>query len=104
MEADPNVLWRLESLVAQLEVAMRPEPEFVTAARAAAILGLGVKALRSAIQRGEVRVYHLGTSKRGRRRVHLPEVRTWALGTAFDPFEQARAAGDAAARSKKETT
>ena len=52
-----------------------------------------------AIQRGEVRVYHLGTPAGGRPRVHVPEVRAWALATAFDPLAEARFAGDAAARS-----
>ncbi len=54
-----------------------------------------------AIQRGEVRVYHLGTPAGGRPRVHVPEVRAWALGTACDPMAKVRAAGDAAARSHR---
>ena len=95
--ADP--IDRLESLIRRLDHATIRGPEFATVSQAARRLGIGSKALRMAIQRGEVRVYHLGTPAGGRPRVHVPEVRAWALATAFDPLAKVRAAGDAAARS-----
>ena len=94
-----TTLDRLDALVERLEKATTCEPEFATVAQAARRLGIGTKALRGAIQRGEILVYDLGTRARGRRRVHVPEVRAWALDTACDPMAKARAAGDAAARS-----
>lgn len=80
------------------------EPEFTTVARAARILGIGVKALRGAIQRKEIRVFHLGTASRGRPRIRMAEVREWALGTEFDPYEESRRRGEATARVAGNTT
>jgi excisionase family DNA binding protein len=98
MPTSPNAIDRLEALVERLERVTAPGPEFATVGQASELLGIGTKALRGAIQRGEIPVYHLGTRVGGRRRVHLPEVRSWALGTARDPLAEVRAAGDAAAR------
>lgn len=74
------------------------EPEFVTVACAAEVLGIGVKALRGAIQRKELRVFHLGAASHGRPRVCVAEVREWALSTEFDPYEESRRRGEATAR------
>ena len=90
---------RLRALIECLDTENVSGPEFATVAQAASRLGIGSKALRGAIQRGEIPVYHLGTCAAGRPRVHVPEVRAWALGTASDPMAKARAAGDGAARS-----
>ena len=92
---------RLRALIERLDTENVSGPEFATVAQAASRLGIGSKALRGAIQRGEIPVYHLGTCAAGRPRVHVPEVRAWALGTASDPMAKARAAGDAAARSQR---
>ncbi len=92
---------RLRALIERLDTENVSGPEFATAAQAARRLGIGTKALRGAIQRGEIPVYHLGTCAAGRPRVHVPEVRAWALGTACDPLAEARSAGDAAARSQR---
>src|SRR5262245_40567518 len=73
-------------------------PEFLTITQAAQVLGIGIKALRGAVGRGEIPVYRLGTSGMGRPRVHVPEVRTWALGTRYDPFARVRASAGVAAR------
>ena len=52
----------------RLEVVARPNsPEFATVAEAARALGIGTKALRGAVQRGEVSVYQLGTTYRAAR-------------------------------------
>ena len=80
-----------------------PLPEFATVAQAARRLGVGIKALRGAVQRGELRTYDLGTDAGGRPRVRVAEVRAWALGTARNPHADARAAGDAAARRTRES-
>jgi len=100
MPEPSNILDRLEELVGRLDEASATCPEFATVAEASRFLGIGVKALRGAIQRGEVPVYALGTRAAGRPRVHVPEVRAWALGTALDPLAAARAAGDVAARER----
>ncbi len=92
---------RLRALIERLDTENVSGPEFATVAQAASRLGIGSKALRGAIQRGEIPVYHLGTCAGGRPRVHVPEVRAWALGTASDPMAKARAAGDGAARSHR---
>ena len=93
-----DVLSVLRQIQERLDKNRVPEPEFATVVQAARRLGIGVKALRGAVQCGDLRVYHLGTRAGGRPRVHVPEIREWALGTACDPLEAARAAGDAAAR------
>lgn len=97
MHADSTLLDRLAALVERLEAATAPLPEFAPIIEAARRLGVGTKALRGAVQRGELRTYDLGT-RGGRPRVCVAEVREWALSTARDPLAEARAAGDAAAR------
>lgn len=94
----PDPIDRLEALIERFEAAAAHAPEFATVAQASRLLGIGIKAVRGAIHRGELLVYHLGTRSGGRLRVHVPEVRAWALSTAFDPLAEARAAGDAAGR------
>lgn len=95
--------WRqLFAAVERLKQVSSPGPEFATVEQAARRLGIGSKALRAAVQRGDVRVYTLGTPAGGRPRVHVPEVREWALGTAVDPHARARAAGDAAAKERRQ--
>ncbi len=96
----PCCCQRLEALAQRLEAVTAAEPEFATIAEAAERLGIGIKALRSAVQRGEVLAYHLGTRAGGRPRVLVSEVRSWALRTAFDPFAEARASGGVAARRR----
>lgn len=82
----------------RVESAGAPAPDFTTVADAAARIGVGEKALRGAVNRGEVPVYDLGTRAGGRRRVRLDEVREWALGTRIDPKANARETGDRVAR------
>lgn len=82
----------------QLSAVASADPEFATVVHAARRLGVGVKALRGAVRRGEVPAYALGT--RGRPRVCVAEVRAWALSTAIDRHAEARAAGDRAARER----
>ncbi len=91
---------RLEAVANQLERPTEPTPEFVTVARAASLIGIGEKALRGAVQRGEITVYDLGTDNGGRRRVRLDEVREWALQTRVDPMADARAAAEVAALAR----
>lgn len=93
------LLKRLEALAGRLEAISSPAPEFVTVAEASRRMGIGEKALRSAVRRGEVRAFALGTAGRGRPRVRLAEVREWAMGTVFDPQSRARRAGELAARA-----
>lgn len=89
---------RLERAIFAVEQATNGVKEFSTIAAAARQLGIGQKALRAAIRRGEVPVYALGTKSAGRPRVHIPEVRDWALSTQVDPFEAIRQSGKTAAR------
>ena len=91
-------LARIEVAVERLESAAVVVPEFVTVAVAAQHFGIGEKALRGAVARGEVRVFKLGTESGGRPRVRIDDVREWALSTVFDPSEEARRAGELAAR------
>lgn len=94
-----ELLARLEALVECFEsAAAARSPEFVTVADAARHLGIGEKALRGAVSRGEVRVFRLGTESGGRPRVRIDEVREWGLSTIFDPSDGARRAGELAAR------
>ena len=86
--------------IERIEAAAAPGPEFATVAQSARRLGIGVKALRGAIRRGEVRTYRLGTMSGGRPRVRVDEVRAWALGTVSDRHAEARRAGDRAARER----
>lgn len=98
MPGHANAIDHLESLVARLEQATASIPEFATVTEASRILGVGIKALRGAIHRGDIPVYTLGTKSAGRTRVHVPEARAWALSTARDPLAGIRSAGNAAAR------
>ncbi len=83
----------------RIEAAASAGPEFTTVTDAASRIGVGEKALRGAVNRGEVPVYNLGTMAGGRRRVRLDEVRAWAISTRVDPKANARAAGDRVATS-----
>ena len=93
-----RLLRRFERLADRLEQSVGPAPEFTTVSDAVSRIGIGEKALRGAVNRGEVPVYELGTKAGGRRRVRLDEVREWALSTRVDPKANARAAGDRVAK------
>jgi hypothetical protein len=87
-----------DAILAAIDLHEVARFEFTTVSRAALRFGIGVKALRAAIRRGEVRTFGLGTAAGGRPRVLAEEVRRWALSTAIDRHAAARQAGDAAAR------